>query len=58
MKTRLNDQLFARCTLADRKKVERAARIAGMEKSEFIRDSVIVRAERVIEAAAPKDGAT
>jgi uncharacterized protein (DUF1778 family) len=54
MKPRLNDQLFARCTPADRKKVERAARLGGYHKtSEFIRDSVITRAEGIIANLAP-----
>ena len=48
MKRRYDDQLFARCRKADRRKAERAARIKKQDLSEFIRIAVDGAADAIL----------
>lgn len=49
MKPRLNDQLFARCSAADRKKVDRAARLSHVKVADIIRLGTLDYAAKVIQ---------
>ena len=48
VKPRYDDQLFARCSKADRRKIERAARLSGVGTSEYIRNIMVLHATSLL----------
>lgn len=52
-KPRYDDQLFARCRKADRRRAQKAARIVRLELSEFIRRAVDDKTTEVFEHYEP-----
>lgn len=57
MNVRMNDQLFARCTPADRRLAAKAAKALDLNLADFIRAAVGEKAMRVVSTEAAHPGA-